>query len=157
MLTVNVLCVGRIKEKYLKDGIAEYSKRLSRFCRFTITEVEEEPLSSESESDIERVKTREGQRLLKCADGHVIALCIEGKNLSSTEIAQYITSLPPKGVSRITFIIGGSYGLSEEVVRRADMRLSFGKNTYPHQLMRLILCEQIYRAFMIAGGGTYHK
>ena len=157
MLTVNVLCVGRIKEKYLKDGIAEYAKRLSRFCRFTITEVEEEPLSSESESDLERVKTREGQRLLKCADGHVIARCIEGKNLSSTEIAQYITSLPPKGVSRITFIIGGSYGLSEDVVRRADMRLSFGKNTYPHQLMRLILCEQIYRAFMIAGGGTYHK
>ena len=157
MLTVNVLCVGKIKEKYLKDGIAEYAKRLSRFCRFTITEVEEESLSSESESDIERVKTREGQRLLKCADGHVVALCIEGKNLSSTELAQYITSLPPKGVSRITFIIGGSYGLSEEVVRRADMRLSFGKNTYPHQLMRLILCEQIYRAFMIAGGGTYHK
>lgn len=157
MLTVNVLCVGKIKEKYLKDGIAEYAKRLSRFCRFTITEVEEEPLSSESESDIKRVKTREGQRLLKCADGHVVALCIEGKNLSSTELAQYITSLPPKGVSRITFIIGGSYGLSEDVVRRSDMRLSFGKNTYPHQLMRLILCEQIYRAFMIAGGGTYHK
>ena len=119
--------------------------------------MEEEPVSSESESDMERAKTGEGQRLLKCADGHVVALCIEGKKLSSTEIAQYITSLPPKGVSRITFIIGGSYGLSDEVASRCNFRLSFGKNTYPHQLMRLILCEQIYRAFMIAGGGTCHK
>ena len=91
------------------------------------------------------------------AEGHLIALCIDGKNLSSTELSEYMTSLPAKGVSRITFIIGGSYGLSDEVASRCNFRLSFGKNTYPHQLMRLILCEQIYRAFMIAGGGTYHK
>lgn len=157
MLAVNVLCVGRLKEKYLKDGIAEYAKRLSRFCKFTVTEVEEEPLTSESESDIERVKAREGQRISSRAEGHLIALCIDGKNLSSTELSEYITSLPAKGVSRITFIIGGSYGLSDEVASRCNFRLSFGKNTYPHQLMRLILCEQIYRAFMINGGGEYHK
>ena len=88
MLAVNVLCVGRLKEKYLKDGIAEYAKRLSRFCKFTVTEVEEEPLTSESESDIERVKAREGQRILSRAEGHLIALCIDGKNLSSTELSE---------------------------------------------------------------------
>ena len=157
MLAVSVLCVGKIKEDYLRAGIAEYAKRLSRFCKFTVTEVEEEQLSSESENDILRVKTREGQRLLKHMEGHVIALCIDGKNLSSPELSRYIAALPSSGVSKITFVIGGSYGLSDEVIARSDFRLSFGKNTYPHQLMRLILTEQIYRAFMIAGGGVYHK
>ncbi len=157
MIAINILCVGKIKEKYLKDGIAEYAKRLSRFCKFSIIEVEEEQLFSPSRADIERTKEREGERLLHRLDGYVIALCIEGKNLSSFELSDLMTRLPARGVSRITFVIGGSYGLSSALTARADFKLSFGKNTYPHQLMRLILSEQIYRAFMIAGGGEYHK
>lgn len=157
MIAIDILCVGKLKEKYLKDGIAEYAKRLSRFCSLSLTEVEEEPLASSSAADVEKVRQREGKRLLARADGFVVALCIEGKQLSSPQFSELVSDLPNRGVSRITFVIGGSYGLSDEVVARADLRLSFGKFTYPHQLMRLILCEQIYRAFMIAGGGVYHK
>lgn len=157
MLSVTVLCVGKLKENYLREGVAEYAKRLSRFCKFSVHEVAEEPLASESAADVETVKEREGQRLLAQMSSYAIALCIEGKQLSSPEFSALLTALPSSGVSKVTLVIGGSYGLSPQVIARADARVSFGKVTYPHQLMRLILTEQIYRAFMIAGGGSYHK
>ncbi|MDE6551273.1 MAG: 23S rRNA (pseudouridine(1915)-N(3))-methyltransferase RlmH [Clostridia bacterium] len=156
-MSVNVLCVGRIKEKYLSDGIAEYAKRLSRFCKFNVIEVGEELSRKEGKAETEEVKRKEGERLAGKIKGYAVALAIDGEPLSSEGFARRLDTLASKGVSEITFIIGGSNGLSEQVLDAADMKLSFGAMTYPHQLMRLILAEQVYRAFMINGGGTYHK
>lgn len=157
MIAVDIVCVGKIKEKYLSDGIAEYAKRLSRFCKFTVTELAEEYSAARSEGEIRQVKEKEGERISDSLDGYVIALCIDGRQMDSEEFARRIAEIPSRGESKITFVIGGSYGLSDKVINKADMKLSFGSFTYPHQLMRLILTEQIYRAFMINGGGTYHK
>lgn len=156
MLTVNVVCVGKIKESYFRDAIAEYSKRLGRFCKLNVIEVDEELQKSETAKEIERVKQREGDRIIAKLNGLVIALDSQGKELTSNGLADYISNVSLTN-SAISFVIGGSNGLSADVKNKADMLLSFGKVTYPHQLMRVILTEQIYRAFMINSNSAYHK
>ena len=150
----------KIKEKYLKLGIDEFKKRLSKYCKLEIIELEDEK-APENLSDKEMliIKEKEGKKILsKIKDNsYVIALAIDGKNLSSEELAQTINKLGVRGVSNITFVIGGSLGLSDEVLSRADYKLSFSKMTFPHQLMRLILLEQVYRAYRINNGEPYHK
>ena len=159
-MNITILAVGKLKEKYWKDAIEEYSKRLSRYCTFRITEFKESLLrANPSEADEEAVKTAEGRELLskiKSSD-YVITLEIKGKALSSTELAERIEELGITGKSSVVFIIGGSLGLSEEVSRRADFKLSFSAMTFPHQMMRVILLEQIYRSFKIIKNEAYHK
>ena len=157
-MRINIVCVGKIKEKYLKLGIDEFKKRLSKYCKLEIIELEDEK-APENLSDKEMLMIKEGKKILtKIKDNsYVIALAIDGKNLSSEELAQTINKLGVRGVSNITFVIGGSLGLSDEVLSRADYKLSFSKMTFPHQLMRLILLEQVYRAYRINNGEPYHK
>ncbi len=145
MIKVNVVCVGKIKESFYREAVEEYAKRLSRFCAFSVTEIPEC-----------RTLGEEGGRILRAAKGYKIALCVEGERLSSPALASRIKSLCDRG-EEITFIIGSSEGLSPEVKSAANFRLSFSDMTFPHQLMRVVLAEQIYRAFMINGGGEYHK
>ena len=148
MQRVNIICIGRVKEKYFSDAIAEYAKRLQAFCRFQIIELPEEKLVD-----------AEGKKLLAKigASDYVIALCIEGTLRSSEELAKTLGSLAVSGRSTVDFIIGGSYGLSGAVKKRADERLSMSRMTFPHTMARMILSEQIYRAFEIASNGKYHK
>ena len=156
MIKVNVVAVGKVKEIYFSDGIAEYAKRLSRFCEFKIIEVEEENFKKAESGDISVIKEREGERILPHLKGRVFAMAIEGKRRSSEEFARLIqTAADSVGV--MTFVVGGSYGLSEAVKSRADGLLSFSEMTFPHTLFRLMLTEQIYRAFTILGGSAYHK
>lgn len=156
MIKVNVVAVGKVKEKYFSDGIAEYAKRLSRFCEFKIIEVDEENFKKAESGDISVIKEREGERILPHLKGRVFAMAIEGKRRSSEEFARLIqTAADSVGV--MTFVVGGSYGLSEAVKSRADGLLSFSEMTFPHTLFRLMLTEQIYRAFTILGGSAYHK
>lgn len=156
MIKVNVVAVGKVKEKYFSDGIAEYAKRLSRFCEFKIIEVEEENFKKAESGDISVIKEREGERILPHLKGRVFAMAIEGKRRSSEGFARLIqTAADSVGV--MTFVVGGSYGLSEAVKSRADGLLSFSEMTFPHTLFRLMLTEQIYRAFTILGGSAYHK
>ena len=154
MLKINLVCVGRVKEKYFADGIAEYTKRLSRFCDFTITEVAEENFKDAS---VSATVEKEGKNILSKLRGAVYALAIEGKKYSSAAFSEEIKRLTVNGESEITFVIGGSYGLSDEVKKRADGLISFSDMTFPHTLFRLMLTEQIYRAFCIAQGTPYHK
>lgn len=156
MLAVNIICVGKIKESYFRDAIAEYSKRLGRFCKLNIVEVDEELQKGDSIKEIDRVKQKEGERIISKLNGTVIALDSKGKELTSNGLAEYIENISLTN-SVISFVIGGSNGLSNEVKTKADNMLSFGKVTYPHQLMRVILTEQIYRAFMINSNSAYHK
>ncbi|MDE5756301.1 MAG: 23S rRNA (pseudouridine(1915)-N(3))-methyltransferase RlmH [Clostridia bacterium] len=156
-MNVRVVCVGKLKEKYLKDGIEEYAKRLSRFCKLEIIEVSEELLSDTSQKSIQVVKIAEGERIIAKLKGYSIALDLKGKMLTSEELSAKISTLKQSGVSTITFVIGGSYGLSQQVLDKCDFSLCFGAITYPHQLIRLVLTEQIYRAFMIEEGSAYHK
>ena len=146
-----------MKEKYLKDGIEEYAKRLSRFCKFEIIEVSEELLPDTSQKSIQGVKIAEGERIIAKLKGYSIALDLKGKMLTSEELSAKVSTLKQSGVSTITFVIGGSYGLSQQVLDKCDFSLCFGAITYPHQLIRLVLTEQIYRAFMIEEGSAYHK
>ncbi len=160
MQQITILAVGKIKEKYLNDAVAEYSKRLSRYCKLNITEVADEKTpddASPAEEDI--IKQKEAQRLLKTLpeNAFVITLEIEGKQLSSTELAGKISDLATGGASHIVFVIGGSLGLGDDILKKSDMRLSFSKMTFPHQLMRVILLEQIYRSFRIINKAPYHK
>lgn len=156
MIKVNVVAVGKVKEKYFSDGIAEYAKRLSRFCEFKIIEVEEENFKKAESGDISVIKEREGERILPHLKGRVFAMAIEGKRRSSEEFSRLIqTAADSVGV--MTFVVGGSYGLSKAVKSRADGLLSFSEMTFPHTLFRLMLTEQIYRAFTILGGSAYHK
>lgn len=159
-MNITVLAVGKLKEKYWKDAIEEYSRRLSRYCTFRIIEVKESLLrSNPSGADEEAVKTAEGRELLsriKSSD-YVITLEIKGRVLSSTELSEHIEDLGITGKSSVVFIIGGSLGLSEEVSRRANFKLSFSAMTFPHQMMRVILLEQIYRSFKIIKNEAYHK
>ena len=160
MLTVNIICIGNLKEKYWRDACAEYAKRLGGFCKFSITEVNESRLpKSYSDADIAKVIESEGDRILeKIPSGSfVIAMCIEGKELSSPQLASKFGQIAVGGRSRVDFVIGGSYGLSEAVKKRADLRLSMSPMTFPHQLARVMLCEQIYRAFSINADTKYHK
>lgn len=159
-MNIKIVCVGKLKEKYWKQGIAEYSKRLGKFCRFEIAEVSDEKAPEKlSEAQMENVRQIEGERILgKIREReYVYALAILGKERSSEEFASEIEKLATYGRSDITFVIGGSLGLSDEVLKRADTQISFGRFTLPHQLMRLVLTEQIYRAFMINAGSPYHK
>ena len=160
MLRVNIICVGKLKEKYLKDAVAEYTKRLSSFCKFSIIEVDEEKTSdAPNEAGIRTILDAEGKRILSKIDRSdlVIAMCIEGKQMSSERLASYISECAVGGVSTIDIIIGGSWGLSDEVKSRAKLRLSMSEMTFPHQLARVMLCEQLYRAFSINAGTKYHK
>ena len=159
-MRINIVCVGKIKEKYLKLGIDEFKKRLSKYCKLEIIELEDEKAPENlSDKEMLMIKEKEAKKLLsKIKDNsYVIALAIDGKNLSSEELAETINKLGVRGISNITFVIGGSLGLSDEVLSRADYKLSFSKMTFPHQLMRLILLEQVYRAYRINNGELYHK
>lgn len=160
MLRINIIAVGRLKEKYLLDGVAEYLKRMHPYARVTITEVadEKEPPSFSSAA-LSLVVRKEGEKILKniSTDSFVIALAVDGQRMASETFANKISSLMTSGCSSIAFIIGGSNGLSDEVYARSDMRLSFSDFTLPHQLMRLVLVEQVYRACKIISGETYHK
>ncbi len=159
-MKITIVTVGKIKEKYLKDAIAEYSKRLSKYCKLEIVEVTDEKTpDNASEVVEEQIRAKEGDRILKHIkdDAYVITLEINGKMLSSDELANKIDTLGIQGTSHIIFIIGGSIGLGAEVLKRSDFALSFSKMTFPHQLMRVILLEQIYRSYRIINGEPYHK
>lgn len=159
-MKITLLTVGKIKEKYLKDAIAEYSKRLSKYCKLEIIEVADEKTPDNASEVVENViRDKEGERLLKYVkdDTFVITLEIKGKMMTSEELAERIDTLGIRGVSHIMFIIGGSIGLGEDVIKRSDFALSFSKMTFPHQLMRVILLEQIYRSYRIISGEPYHK
>lgn len=159
-MKVKLIVVGKLKEAYLKEGIAEYVKRLGRFTKVDIIELADEKTpDNASESDNQKILTKEAERILaKIGDrDYVIALAIEGKQQSSEVFSQTLSEVTLRGFSDITFIIGGSLGLSVEVKQRANALMSFGQLTLPHQLMRLVLVEQIYRAFMIQQGSPYHK
>lgn len=160
MLSISIICVGKLKEKFWRDACAEYAKRLSGFCKFNIIEVDEYPApDNASGAQIQNVIENEGKRIAaKLGKGTaVIAMCIEGRQMSSERLSQSISDLAVKGVSNVSFIIGGSWGLAEDIKKRAVMRLSMSEMTFPHQLARVMLCEQIYRAFQISSGGRYHK
>lgn len=159
-MKITVLCVGRIKEKYFTDALKEYAKRLGRYCKLEILEVMDEKIPDGAGKALEdAVKQKEGEKLLsRLREGaYVIALELEGKKLDSMAFSQRLEKLGVHGVSHIVFIIGGSLGLSEEVKKRADEAISFSDMTFPHQLMRVILLEQIYRGYRIINREPYHK
>ncbi len=159
-MKITLITVGKIKEKYLRDAIAEYSKRLSRYCKLEIIEIPDEKTPDQaSEVEENSIKDKEGERLLKHIrdDMYVITLEIGGKMLSSEELAEKIESLGIQGKSSIAFVIGGSIGLGKKVLDRSDCALSFSKMTFPHQLIRVILLEQVYRGYRIMNGEPYHK
>lgn len=159
-MKITLITVGKIKEKYFTGAIAEYSKRLSKYCKLEIIELPDEKTPDKAGEALElQIKEKEGERILKnIKDGaYVIALAIEGKMLTSEELADKVEKLGVSGVSHIVFIIGGSLGLDPRVLDRADYKLSFSKMTFPHQLMRVVLLEQIYRSYRIINGEPYHK
>lgn len=159
-MKVTVITVGKIKEKYLKDAIAEYSKRLSKYCKLEIIEVADEKTPEQASQAVgDAIRGKEAERILKYVkeDTYVITLEIQGQMLTSEELADKINQLGIQGKSHITFIIGGSIGLGQAVLRRSDYALSFSKMTFPHQLMRVILLEQVYRSYRIISGEPYHK
>lgn len=160
MLTVNIICIGKLKEKYWTDAIKEYSKRLSAFCRFSVIELPESKAQGEpNEKQISAILEAEGKSVLskiKQTD-YTITMCIEGKNISSEELSKKLDDITVDGKSTVNFVIGGSWGLSDEVKKISDFKLSMGKMTFPHQMARVMLSEQIYRAFQISTNGKYHK
>lgn len=157
---ITIIAIGKLKEKYLRDGINEYLKRLQSYAKVEIIELadEKEPYNA-SAAEEEQIKIKEGERIKAKIkpDSYLIALAIEGKQFTSPALAQKIDSLASSGNSHLTFVIGGSLGLSDEILKNADLLLSFSELTFPHQLMRLILLEQIYRSFRIIKGEPYHK
>ena len=159
-MKITLITVGKIKEKYFTDAISEYSKRLSRYCKMDIIEVPDEKTPDGASETLEtQIKDKEGEKILaKIPDGaYVVALAIEGKMLDSEELADKMEKWNVSGISHVVFVIGGSLGLSAKVLNRADFKLSFSKMTFPHQLMRVILLEQIYRSFRIRNNEPYHK
>lgn len=159
-MKISVIAVGKIKEKYLKDAVTEYSKRLSRYCKLEIIEAADENTPDHASVAVEdAIRAKEGERLLKHIrdDMYVITLEIGGKMLTSEEFAEKIETLGVQGKSSIAFVIGGSIGLGKEVLKRSDFALSFSKMTFPHQLMRVVLLEQVYRGYRIVNGEPYHK
>ena len=159
-MKITLITVGKIKEKYFTDAIAEYAKRLSRYCKLEIVEVADEKTPDGASEALEnQIKEKEGERILsKVPDGaYVVALAIEGKQLDSAELADKMEKWNVNGVSHLVFIIGGSLGLTPKVLNRADFKLSFSKMTFPHQLMRVVLLEQVYRSFRIRNNEPYHK
>lgn len=159
-MNIKVIAVGKIKEKYIKEGIAEFSKRLSRYASLKIIEIKDEKAAENlSERDMERIKNKEGEKILeKISDNsYIVALAIDGKQISSEGLAEKMEDIMLGGRSDISFVIGGSLGLSDQVLKKSNYKLSFSKMTFPHQLMRLILLEQVYRGFRIIKGEPYHK
>lgn len=157
-MNINIICIGKLKEKYWRDACDEYIKRLGAYCSVNIVELKESRLTGEGKKIELSVKEEEGRDILaRIEDSFVIALDVRGKKLSSEGLAEKIDELALNGKSNISLLIGGSLGLSDEVLARADYRLSFSDMTFPHQMMRVILLEQIYRAFKINRGETYHK
>lgn len=159
-MNISIITIGKLKEKYLKQGIDEYLKRLGAYAKVEVVELPDEKAPEQlSDAEMVQVKQKEGERILAkiSDDTHVIALAIEGKQRSSEKLAGEIDKLATYGKSKIAFVIGGSLGLSDEVVKRSNDTLSFSKMTFPHQLMRLILLEQVYRAFRINRNEPYHK
>lgn len=159
-MEIRILTVGKIKEKYLNDGIAEYAKRLGRYCKLTFCQVADEKTPDKASDALnEQIKAMEAERLMKHIrdQDYVIALAIDGKMLDSVQLSQKIDQLGVEGKSSIAFVIGGSLGLGDQVLRRADFKLSFSKMTFPHQLMQMILLEQIYRGYRILNHEPYHK
>lgn len=159
-MKITILTVGKIKEKYLKDAVAEYTKRLSRYCRLEIIEVIDEKTPDNASAAVEEmIRQKEAERLMKYIrdDAFVITLEINGNMLDSVSFAQKIEQLAINGKSHLIFVIGGSIGLGSEILKRSDFALSFSSMTFPHQLMRVILLEQIYRGYRIIEGAPYHK
>lgn len=159
-MRITIIAVGKIKEKYFTQAIEEYTKRLSRYCKLDIIQLQDEKTPDDASLRQEQqIKDREGERILHAIpeDAHVIALAIEGKSFDSPGLANHLQQLMTGGKSHITFVIGGSLGLSEQVMKRANEKLSFSAMTFPHQLMRVILLEQIYRSFRIINHEPYHK
>ncbi|MGB8956277.1 MAG: 23S rRNA (pseudouridine(1915)-N(3))-methyltransferase RlmH [Tumebacillaceae bacterium] len=159
-MQINLLCVGKLKEKYWVGAVEEYKKRLSSYCKINIVEVPDEPTpDNASPAQEEAIKRKEAEKLLaKVGDrDYVIALAIEGKSLTSEDFADHLDKMAGQGYSTFTFIIGGSLGLHDTVLQRANYKLSFSKFTFPHQMVRTILLEQVYRAFRIQRGEPYHK
>lgn len=159
-MKITCVVVGKIKEKYFTDAIKEYSKRLSRYCKLEIVELADEKTpDGASEAEEVAIREKEGERILKALkdDAYVIALAIEGKMLDSVELSRKIESLGIGGTSHIAFVIGGSLGLAPAVMKRADYALSFSRMTFPHQLMRVVLLEQLYRSYRIIKHEPYHK
>ena len=159
-MRITIICVGKVKEKFYVEAIKEYSKRLGRYCKLDIIEVADEKTpAAASDNEINLVKDKEGERMKRyiSEDAYVIALAIDGTKLTSEKYAEYISNLGIRGVSHIQFIIGGSLGISNDILKKADMKLSFSDMTFPHQLMRVILLEQIYRGYRIINNEPYHK
>lgn len=159
-MKITILTVGKIKEKYLRDAVGEYTKRLSKYCKLEIIEVTDEKTPDHASEVVEEmIRKKEGVRLMKHIrdDAYVITLEIGGKMLDSVQLSEKIDTLGIRGISHIIFIIGGSLGLSKEICDRSNYALSFSKMTFPHQLMRVILLEQIYRSYRIIQGEPYHK
>ena len=161
MIRINIICIGKIKEKYFTDAISEYAKRLTAFCKFAVVELAEEKIrnNNPNEAEISEVIEAEGERILKKigAGDYAVAMCIEGKQISSDELAQFLADRANSGAGDVAFVIGSSHGLSDEVKKAAALRFSMGRITMPHQLARLVLTEQIYRACTINAGMKYHK
>lgn len=159
MLTINIVCIGKLKEKFLKDAIAEYSKRLSKYCKLNILELPDEKIPDKLNSNIENeIKTKECTNIINHIkkDSYVICLDLTGKELSSEEFSKDIENISMQS-SQITFIIGGSLGLNKQILSLANKKICFSKMTFPHQLIRIFLLEQIFRAFKISNGETYHR
>jgi len=160
MQSVSVLCVGKLKEKFYADACAEYRKRLGRYCRLELVELPEQRLGdAPSDAEIAAALEREADAILEKLPrgGAVIALCVEGKTMSSEQLAETMARCATRGVSQLTFVIGGSFGMAERVKRAADLRLSMSPMTFPHHLARVMVLEQIYRAYQIQAGTKYHK
>ncbi len=159
-MNIRIVAVGKIKEKYIQEGIKEFTKRLSRYCSLEVIEIDDEKAPENlSEKEMEIVKKKEGDKILSKIpqNSFIISLEIKGKQLSSEELSKKVEELMVNGINDITFVIGGSLGLSIDVINRSNFKLSFSKMTFPHQLMRLVLLEQVYRGFRIMKGEPYHK
>ena len=157
MIKVRVVAVGKVKEEYYRAAIAEYSKRLSRYCDFSVVEVKEENFTKTDAAAIGKILSVEGERIAAAAKGYMIAMAVEGEKTTSEELAEFIKKLADDGIGEITFIIGGSYGIDEKIKRGCRKKISLSAMTFPHTLARVVLCEQIYRAFTIIAGAEYHK
>lgn len=160
MLTINILCVGKIKETYLKDAINEYSKRLSKYCKLNICEVADEKIPEKlSDAVIENIKTKEAKKMLEYLKKETYCICLDlkGKECSSEEFAQKIENISINFNSSITFVVGGTLGIGEEILNISKEKICFSKMTFPHQLIRVFLLEQVFRAFKILSGETYHR
>ncbi|WP_294751463.1 23S rRNA (pseudouridine(1915)-N(3))-methyltransferase RlmH [uncultured Ruminococcus sp.] len=158
MMNINLIVIGKLKEDYLRSACGEYIKRLGRYCTFELHELDECRLSeSPSDKEIAAALKKEAEQIKKYAKGMIVPMCIEGKQLSSPELSEKITGAGVSGQSTVTFIIGSSFGLDPEIKDMGAIKLSMSKMTFPHQLARVMLLEQIYRAFQIAEGGKYHK